>query len=425
MTKYFPGRNSKQLSYRYNNLLGSKANQKWNKEDDLKLMKLVDDYGEDFDTFCMFFPKRSSKDIAARYYKKIKHQKITRYSNEDNLILKLYFMKKLSLQDIKELEKKEPLFISVRLSLLLKSIGSQPSSQFHGPAEIASRIALLKAEILETSNLEINFNMHSKALDKNLIKCLSQLKEKKDHILPAHQEHDYFIENRESFDTMSPTLIFKNYTEDSHFQDALSFDKPSISNCIKEISNNPSVAYDDSGLALITNSYTLDEDTLNLGFGGFKFMKPEETFEYSLDDLESPYMNKCIEGSDTINQENAHAAETSNKQKIVEACLEKKSSLESALSKLNHISCSLEKELYGKLNKISISNLSKLKSEEVRLFQQMAQMKSVSLDLSKILNLELVNELISNLTKEIDVLLNLIQISKLKLEVLNFCLSEN
>lgn len=132
ISNYFPGRNPKQCSYRYKKIFLGKEKGNWTREDDLKLLELIECFGENFSKIKTFFPSRGEKEIQSRYFKKINPQIVVFTPEEDRIILNLYNNRILNEFDRIILSKKGAVSVRKRLELLLKLKGdSEIDSSFN------------------------------------------------------------------------------------------------------------------------------------------------------------------------------------------------------------------------------------------------------------------------------------------------------
>lgn len=76
---------------------------KWRGNDDVKLMKLIEKYGEDFNSIAKHLPKHNLTDIILRYYKRIKHLKIRDFTRRNGENLRQILLKELTPYEIQML----------------------------------------------------------------------------------------------------------------------------------------------------------------------------------------------------------------------------------------------------------------------------------------------------------------------------------
>lgn len=79
----------------------SKLRRNWRWIDDIKLEKLVNVHGENFQLISEHFSKVDSNELALRYYKRIKHWKIINISKKKYFESKLALLQKLSKHEMK------------------------------------------------------------------------------------------------------------------------------------------------------------------------------------------------------------------------------------------------------------------------------------------------------------------------------------
>lgn len=128
---YFPGRNAKQCAYRYKKIFLGKDKGNWTREEDLKLLELVEYFGEDFEKIKPYFSQKTEKEIQSRYFKKINPQIITFTNDEDKIILSMYQNRKIDELDKIILNKKGAISVKRRLELLLKLRGEDIDDLFN------------------------------------------------------------------------------------------------------------------------------------------------------------------------------------------------------------------------------------------------------------------------------------------------------
>lgn len=125
IANYFQGRNAKQCAYRYKKIFLGKEKGNWTREEDLKLLELVEYFGENFDKIRSYFPGKQEKEIQSRYFKKINPQIVVFTPEEDRIILKMYYTQCLESHDKAILCKKGAISVKKRLELLLKLRGEE------------------------------------------------------------------------------------------------------------------------------------------------------------------------------------------------------------------------------------------------------------------------------------------------------------
>lgn len=152
MCQFFPGKNANQIAYRYKKLTKGKTKYYWSRDEDVRLAQHIENYGEDFNKLIPFFKDKSASDIEARYYKKIKHLKLGFTIEEDEAVLKLYRTRQLSLEEIQTLRGKGHIEIKRRIESLLNSKGEQMNKSFNASS-------ILSSSCSSTANLDSNYRM--------------------------------------------------------------------------------------------------------------------------------------------------------------------------------------------------------------------------------------------------------------------------
>lgn len=152
MCQFFPGKNMKQIAYRYKKLTKGKIKKYWSREEDLRLVDLIENYGENFEKLTSYFQDKSSNDIEARYYKKIKHLKLGFSAEEDEILLKLYRTRQISYDEMHALRGKGHIEINRRIEYLLSSNGEQMNKSFNASS-------ILSSSCSSTANLDNNWKM--------------------------------------------------------------------------------------------------------------------------------------------------------------------------------------------------------------------------------------------------------------------------
>jgi len=92
ISEYIKTKSPQQCAYRYSKLLSDMNKKKWNRKDDIKLIELVETYGHNWEIISKMFGDRSERDVEARYKDKLDPiVKNTKFSQEeDSEILRLY-----------------------------------------------------------------------------------------------------------------------------------------------------------------------------------------------------------------------------------------------------------------------------------------------------------------------------------------------
>jgi len=92
ISDYIKSKSSQQCAYRYSKLLSDMNKKKWNRKDDIKLIELVEAYGQNWEIISNQFGDRSERDVETRFKEKLDpNVKNTKFSEEeDNEITRLY-----------------------------------------------------------------------------------------------------------------------------------------------------------------------------------------------------------------------------------------------------------------------------------------------------------------------------------------------
>lgn len=168
ISSYFKGKNPKQCAYRFKKIWVGKEKNSWTREDDLKLLELVDNYGEDFETIRLQFKCKSKEELKQRYYKKINRHCINFSPDEDEQILHMYYNSFINSMCHKIILAKGFACVRRRLELLLKLKGENVAHGF----DIASLIPLTfttdKSTQRSSLEGETTLNTHSELMTCNL-----------------------------------------------------------------------------------------------------------------------------------------------------------------------------------------------------------------------------------------------------------------
>lgn len=123
IAEMIPGKSARQCSYRFKKLQ-SHNQPLLNQEDKLKLISLVDSFGEDFERISMYFLNVCSEDLKKAYYEIVSSRKRSFSSEDDKRILEIYYKhNNISLEELYFLKEKGSEQIKERLVLLLKAKG--------------------------------------------------------------------------------------------------------------------------------------------------------------------------------------------------------------------------------------------------------------------------------------------------------------
>jgi len=92
VSEYIKTKSPQQCAYRYNKLISDLNKKKWNRKDDIKLIELVETYGQNWEIISRQFGDRSERDVEMRFKDKLDpNVKNTKFSEEEDLeIMKLY-----------------------------------------------------------------------------------------------------------------------------------------------------------------------------------------------------------------------------------------------------------------------------------------------------------------------------------------------
>lgn len=315
--------------------------------------------------------------------------------NEDILITKLYFREDLSLAQLSLLETMSSEHINNRLCQLLLSENRNSIIKFKASIAIAQR----KKELMHSKD---NYLMTNNPVITDF--SVTSTKEIKD---VDNNEALHLKENKQK--SMPNPGFNSNLDIIKQKHNHLKYLGADVS--IEAYSNSTTLE-ESTRLSKNLNGLTFDDNMMNLGFEGFKFMDPQESLDYSWLDLKIP--------SNYNPKELAEHPKNEESSDLYSKCLENKLSLEVTLSKFNHISCSLENELCSKLSSSSRSNLLKVKNVEEELLKKLIEVKCES-PYYNFDQLCKTSELVENMKREIEIQLRLIQTSKFKIEILNHC----
>jgi len=92
ISEHMKTKSPQQCAYRYSKLLSDMNKKKWNRKDDIKLIELVETFGQTWDVIAREFGDRSERDVETRFKEKldpnVKNTKFT--ETEDDEIVRLY-----------------------------------------------------------------------------------------------------------------------------------------------------------------------------------------------------------------------------------------------------------------------------------------------------------------------------------------------
>lgn len=422
-------------------IVTDRTRNKWSRDDDLKLMNLVDRYGENFDSLSSYFPKKTSQDLAIRYYKKIKHVKISFNEEEDRLINKLYRCEALNLDELETLQKKDPVSVNHRLKILLRDQQEEMRKDFNVSSTLSRiRIAATKATSRTESQTYLskenyNFSHYNKdpqksqpyvpkkqADNENIIESVNpRTKRDYDAMNPFEKTQIFKVRhkgldqsdhefNQENFQSI---ITYKKYSEEeTTFIEGLSINN--LSNQQQFNLNNTCKNIDNFFEALDTGQYydnmisesEAQEKSLNFSH----ILELGRNYEnISEKDLELVFkeMEKDQTQSETL-RNNEYSI-------ILQSLRHKKDNFEVIINKFNNLSCAMEREFYYKLSSKSRENLAKIKEQESSLFRELIDVK---MKISGSKGME-ISDYIVIIKSEIDIQLKLIYLNKRKLDILS------
>lgn len=92
ISEHIKTKSPQQCAYRYSKLLSDMNKKKWNRKDDIRLIELVENYGTSWEIISKQFGDRSERDVETRYKDKLDpNVKNTKFSEEeDSEVLRLY-----------------------------------------------------------------------------------------------------------------------------------------------------------------------------------------------------------------------------------------------------------------------------------------------------------------------------------------------
>lgn len=244
ISNHFPGRNSKQVAYRYKNLIHGRLKYIWKRQNDNLLMKLVELNGENFELFSGLFPKKSSQDLAIRYYKRFKPEKLkikpnsSLKINSDLTQTELFnnSQKKFKLDDLFE--------DTTGNSLLEPSTQTGIDSKLCQNEHFKYNNSLLAKECLMKNGKRRKESFHNLNLESIAINYRSLIHKKTIKYFQVFRSEENF-QYKDHQNIPKFQVMHKGYTETLQFMDELPDGGPSKS-IFKSFINFPS--YDDNSL---------------------------------------------------------------------------------------------------------------------------------------------------------------------------------
>lgn len=412
VASHIPGKNPKQCSYRYRKLTYSLEKSNWVKEDDLKLLELVDYFGERFDIIKTYFENKTENDTRTRYFKKINTKCAEFTPEEDSTILNLYYSIYVSEDTHKVILSKGLISIRRRLETLLKMRGEDMNKNFDIISIISNNPYLsafkeVPTQILNRSALfdsrtdDVNSNDQSSVASKsNLISTFQEGCDDDIEDLIFCQSKKENFEANDLFGSNYEMGIYNELSSESHCVGA-----QKITQELSKLKVEP------DSHKMVHNEANLKDTSLD----SFENVFMHAFTPDSLYDSESISEN-YITGSD---DEFSHLMRGSK----VESLIEKHQKLEEVLSKLNQLS----EMFYHSINDKLISSIMKDKDkktlmdlynntilQEKKLIVELKSIRiSVSTDSSNITLEAYANDLIN----KIGLLKSLIRITKMKLQL--------
>lgn len=386
IASHLPGKNAKQCSYRYNKIVSKNHEiQVWTREEDFRLMEMVEYLGENFEAIKSYFPQKAIKEIKHRYYKKLS-PKLTNFSpEEDNWLLHLYSGGELSDEKFSQLSIKGILSIKRRLELLLK---------LKGNTNLDNVGSIIKVFLSKQKYTDNNDWFETENIDKdNSVSKATNTINSTTASNALSDTYQYPLENY--IDT-------NKVIEDNHF---MSTDLNILSGNLKDCSFDMNF----TDLSSVINGFNLFEENKDNFFDG-------------CEDSQSNFLqNQQLEQLGCFNELNLLKKEEKDGIGIVQSqitlLLDKKSSLESILSRIQQISEGFFKNLENKIETSLIDNCSKIEcldslamaiKYERQLIQKLAALDSIAQD---------ENQMIRDLLSTIEILINLISVTKDKVRI--------
>lgn len=422
MCQYFPGKNMKQIAYRFKKLTKGNIKKYWSREEDVRLVELIENNGENFNKLVPFFQDKTASDIETRYYKKIKHLKLGFTAEEDEIVLKLYRKRQLSLHENHILRGKGHIEIMRRLETLLSSNGEQMNKSFNASSIFSSSCS-------STANLDHNWKMdiddegmqphlnpqevHHSWCEGNLCDCShynpGSTMQNNGNSKNKHKNRSEQNENKQN----SAENYFGNLELDYNcfYSDLIKDNgKGNYNIYSKQRDNDLSDTY--------TNPSDLNDSCIQ------RLNEPDDSFEASF------YSAFKIQGNDNFldldeDEDIDKALNQASSSTALANFISKKRSLEQILNKIHGISksCFLDIESKAKFtltqeNLIIFNDLSQKLQQHEQDYKQALDSERYSLASKK---LEVSKggdqELIKGLGRQIEYLMKLIQINKMKLKL--------
>lgn len=423
MCAYLPGKNMKQIGYRYKKLTKGNSRRYWSREEDLRLIDVVDTYGENYAKLVEFFQDKTQQEIEARYYKKIKHLKIQFTPEEDAVILKLYRNRQLpSFEDLKIIKGKSADQIKKRIESLLSSTGEEMDKSFNASSIISSSFSYSSA-----ANIDNNVMVCDDEISPNRISNLNQFE---DH---TWNNGDY-NNNQVSYEQKNDNKSFnckpnnypnysKQFTEDnSLFINHQTNDFDLFNTNLYSNNLNWNICGNSNKDKDLSDCYSFPIDLNDSCIQ--RLNEPDDSFEASF------YTAFKINGNENyldLNEDNDldKVLNQHSNNSMLMGLLHKKKSLEQILNKVHGISeaCYYEKDIKAK-NSLSQENLvifnelyQKLLYQEEEFKKNLDENKSHSANIQLTLNQDKDQELMKQLSTQIDLLMKLIKVNKLKLKL--------
>lgn len=413
VSSHIKGKNPKQCSYRYKRLSYGVEKSNWVREEDLKLLELVDYFGERFDIIKTYFENKSEIDIKARYFRKISPKCIGFTAEEDSLILNLYYNTFICDATHKIILSKGIISIRRRLETLLKMKGEEISRNF----DIISILSTCSAEVLINGRRNRNLSSMKTCI-------MTQQEDQTDIEESAVSKSDHVSVNQKSVCNVDDEDMILSYPQ--------RFDEDFVSNDIfgENIQDGFGARMDcDFNNDLLTDTPpnylpSIESDST--------YHHPEKIIQViNSGNFENVFMKAFSTNSQDQINENISCTTDFEKDfnKLIlspniDGLLEKQKRLEAVLEKVNHLS---EMFYHGINEKLVYCNMiDKDKKHLMDLYSNtIIQEKNLILELKskgKITNAELSSfysedHFINDLISKIGLLTNLIKITKMKMQL--------
>lgn len=436
VSSYFANKSAKQCAYRYSRVYPelSSRQRKWTKEEDLKLVELIDIFGENFFLMKKYFPNKTEKEIQQRFYKKINPDKIHFSNKEDEALIRLYENKPLTNEEKRALKRKGNYALKKRLDLLLKLKGEERNKSLNLSSYFSSLSNTINDNSLELSKNHSGYSLKEVTV-KEENKKRKQIKtvEEGKKIYKTDNLNNTKISNFTFRDQECSNSNILNENTEKLFIDNSLF-KPQQFNKNFDNFNNIDRLNNENDFNLENNNF--NENT---------FMDIDDKPLFPLDDLCLIEPNKDEEFEKSFNDVfNASSAVKTDfyldfkndldfdqllneySDPILNDFLQKKKNLEAILSKIHNVSDSFYLEFKLKMEKLSISNKRKvfllrsynsLVQEEKQLLAKMNKIKTASYGINLTGNPWNSFNIKDELNARIDILIKLIQINKQKIQV--------